>query len=336
MENKKQQLNNNEQPIKVEYTRYDAGTFSLLATVAPLVMQAIFVAIVVYRFGINYTTSQDPLIIAIGLLVPQLSYLAAWMLFNVFNPIKICSANKLSSKIAYKNILPLVAIALICVLGINGLMEVLFQLINGWGYGKAGSLSLVMNSFPTYLLGLFVMAVVPAIVEELFFRGVIVNGLKEQGIKWQIFGSAIIFMLAHGNLLQMVYPFVLGILLALILLKTKNLLACMLVHFVNNFVVVTATYITTITKSTFVPALSPLFIIVSIVFAVASMLASLMLIKKLKTKNNVVSTKTIDQIPDKQTNAEISKNGANTLLYLGIAVLVIVWVFNVILQFKGV
>ena len=85
------------------------------------------------------------------------------------------------------------------------------------------------------LLVFYVLVVVgPAVGEELLFRGVITNGLREYGKGTAVILSSLAFTLMHTNPLQTVYQFMLGILLGLVYVETKSLLPSMLLHGMNN------------------------------------------------------------------------------------------------------
>ena len=82
---------------------------------------------------------------------------------------------------------------------------------------------------------LFMMAVMPACIEELVFRGVVYGGYRKAGTKFMsVMLSALMFGLMHMNLNQALYAFVLGILLALLVEATGSLFSSMLFHFVCN------------------------------------------------------------------------------------------------------
>lgn len=82
---------------------------------------------------------------------------------------------------------------------------------------------------------LFIMAVMPATIEELVFRGIAYNGYRKVGTKFMaVMLSALMFGLMHGNLNQALYAFVLGIFLALLVEATGSLFSSMLFHFIYN------------------------------------------------------------------------------------------------------
>lgn len=77
-------------------------------------------------------------------------------------------------------------------------------------------------------------AIVPAVVEEYFFRETICKSLTIYGKKTAILASATLFALMHGNIEQILYAFVGGVLLAWIYVETKNIVIPIFVHFLNN------------------------------------------------------------------------------------------------------
>lgn len=78
-------------------------------------------------------------------------------------------------------------------------------------------------------------AIVPAIIEEFVVRGVTMQSLRKYGDKFAIIVSACFFSILHGNMLQIPYTFVGGLILGYLAIKTKSLWPPMILHFVNNF-----------------------------------------------------------------------------------------------------
>ena len=83
---------------------------------------------------------------------------------------------------------------------------------------------------------LFVVAVcvVPALVEEFLFRGVILRALMRFGTGFAIVTSALLFALMHGNVSQIIFAFPLGLLFAYLIVRTGNLWITVAIHFINN------------------------------------------------------------------------------------------------------
>ena len=85
------------------------------------------------------------------------------------------------------------------------------------------------------LLAILLIPVLPAIFEELLFRGVILRGLLQFGKVPAVLLSAFVFALAHGSYQQFIYQFIVGIMLGCLFVETKNIAVSMAGHFANNF-----------------------------------------------------------------------------------------------------
>jgi sodium transport system permease protein len=82
---------------------------------------------------------------------------------------------------------------------------------------------------------LFLLALLPAVCEELAFRGFILSGLRHLGHKWTaIVVSSIFFGAAHALLQQSISAFVLGIVLGFIAVQAGSLVPCVVFHAVHN------------------------------------------------------------------------------------------------------
>ena len=89
---------------------------------------------------------------------------------------------------------------------------------------------------------LITVAVMPAIVEEFLFRGMIYRGISNK--RTAIIVSAILFALLHMNFNQMCYAFIMGLAFALIVYITDNLTISILLHMLfNTFTVISCCFI---------------------------------------------------------------------------------------------
>lgn len=80
-----------------------------------------------------------------------------------------------------------------------------------------------------------IIALVPAICEELAFRGFILSGFRHFGHKWQaIILSALLFGVTHCVLQQSLIACVLGIVLGFLAVQTGSILPGMVFHLVHN------------------------------------------------------------------------------------------------------
>ena len=79
------------------------------------------------------------------------------------------------------------------------------------------------------------LAVVPAFVEELLFRGLILENLLPCGKTVAILGSAFLFGMMHQNVEQLLYATGAGVVFGWIYVRTRSIWPCVLAHFINNF-----------------------------------------------------------------------------------------------------
>lgn len=85
------------------------------------------------------------------------------------------------------------------------------------------------------ILMLIVMALMPAIGEEICFRGFLYGGLKNKyGVKWAVVLSAIVFGAFHMSLVKLLPTAMLGACLAYIVSVSGSIYIGMVLHFVNN------------------------------------------------------------------------------------------------------
>jgi sodium transport system permease protein len=93
---------------------------------------------------------------------------------------------------------------------------------------------------------LLLIAVTPAICEELAFRGFILSGLRHMGHKWAAIGlAAVFFGLAHGLLQQSLAACAVGVVIGYVAVKTGSLWPGVLFHMTHNGLSVLHTRLTT-------------------------------------------------------------------------------------------
>jgi hypothetical protein len=96
-----------------------------------------------------------------------------------------------------------------------------------------------LKSWPEFLIGLFIMAFLPALFEEVFFRGAMQNLF----VKWwkrpiiAIIVTSLVFSLVHSSIYLFLTRAVLGFALGLLYYKTKNIWTNIIAHFLNNAIV---------------------------------------------------------------------------------------------------
>ncbi|MBR5923585.1 MAG: CPBP family intramembrane metalloprotease [Clostridia bacterium] len=92
------------------------------------------------------------------------------------------------------------------------------------------------------LISLLATAIVPAIVEEFAFRGIVQGILLPFGEGLSVIGSAAVFGILHGNFEQIPFAFLVGLVLGFVRTKSGSLAICTAIHATNNAVAVLALY----------------------------------------------------------------------------------------------
>lgn len=88
-----------------------------------------------------------------------------------------------------------------------------------------------------FIVSILVVAVTPAICEEIAFRGALLSCFRGVKNRWVgIIIVAVIFGACHGSVWRLVPTMLLGIALGYLLFETENMIYPMLFHFINNAV----------------------------------------------------------------------------------------------------
>ena len=126
---------------------------------------------------------------------------------------------------------PLLVLLAYCILPLISLIN-LGSMILG-GENAAASLGGTVARLPLWL-SLLCVSILPGIVEEFIFRGLLYGTYRKRGAWKAVLVSALLFGLMHMNLNQFCYAFVMGIIFALLYEATGSLTAPILVHAVYN------------------------------------------------------------------------------------------------------
>lgn len=165
-------------------------------------------------------------------------------------------------------------------LSLSQLNTLFLRWLEKFGYQDAGIFLPSMDGIG-FAGVLFTVAVLPAVMEEVIFRGVLLNGLKKSFPEWAaVLLCGALFSLFHQNPAQTIYQFCCGAAFALVAIKAGSILPTVLAHFLNNAMIVV------LNKFGITDFPTPVFITMIIVSAVCLVGTSLWLIFKEKTDGN--------------------------------------------------
>jgi sodium transport system permease protein len=105
----------------------------------------------------------------------------------------------------------------------------------------AESIGSALDGAPHWLVALALMALLPAVCEELAFRGFILSGFRHVGHKWWAIAlSAVAFGLVHTFLHQKISATMMGMIIGYVAVQTESIWPCILLHTVHNSLQLTA------------------------------------------------------------------------------------------------
>ena len=100
---------------------------------------------------------------------------------------------------------------------------------------SSGMEDMAVTNVKDFLFMTLFVAIIPAILEEIAIRGVLLQPLRRFGDGFAIVVSAVIFSLLHGNMVQIPYTVIAGIYFGYVMVATGSLWPSIILHFLNNF-----------------------------------------------------------------------------------------------------
>lgn len=130
---------------------------------------------------------------------------------------------------------PLVLVALTVSFTADYLTDLLQNSFAVFGVENNVNLSVESHTLIENIVNIVAVSVIPPLVEEFLFRGVVLGKLRFFGDAFALFLSSALFAIMHGNIIQIPFAFIVGLVLAFLTIKTNSLLPAMVVHFIVNF-----------------------------------------------------------------------------------------------------
>ncbi len=179
------------------------------------------------------------------------------------------------------------------------------------------------NSMFEKVLYIIAVSLVPALAEEFAFRGVVMGTLRKYGDTFAIISSGVLFGIMHGNISQIPFAFILGLLFAFIDCKTNSIIPSIIIHFLNNFYAVIMDILQnsyTITNKTFYI----IYLVIISIFCILGIISFFILIKKDKKFFSITSNKGVTYTD----NDLLSLKDKNKTFYLSFGVMLSIILFS--------
>lgn len=119
-------------------------------------------------------------------------------------------------------------------MGANIVTSILLTILEHFNFPIPEMPDMMERTPISLVLNLIIIAVLPAILEEAVFRGSVLRVLRPFGDWFAVLVSSVLFGLMHGNVRQIPFAIIVGLVLGWLYVSTNSLRLPMAVHFANN------------------------------------------------------------------------------------------------------
>ncbi len=126
--------------------------------------------------------------------------------------------------------------------GLSGLNGYFISFLEIFGYKPSTVVLPPLTPLNALYVG-FAVCLLPAVSEEIAFRGIMVNSLGGACKLWVSLLLGALFSLYHLNPAQTLYQFAVGFIFTLLAVTSQSVLPAMALHFINNALIVVLYYV---------------------------------------------------------------------------------------------
>lgn len=169
-------------------------------------------------------------------------FIVYFFVFSKIRKVRFREAWSDGQKISLLPVSIAIVLAIIAIFLFTPFMNLLDYFWSRFGYIADNTIPLqdkMSKSGAFFVFGLVIYALLPAIGEELVFRGIILKGINSKYSGFvAIFFSTLLFVLMHGSLQQTAYQLLLGIMLGYLASVGGSILYSIILHFLSNALVI--------------------------------------------------------------------------------------------------
>lgn len=261
-----------------------------------------YVLSLIYEFSFRFSSGMSGAAAWCQYLINPVAFIGSMLVYAKRKNVDVVYATKLNKKIGLKQIGILSLLSVCCIMAFLPVSNIFLDILSRLGFDMSLNIVDTTASVGAYFLGLLLLAVLPAFAEEFLMRGVVLNAAsRKRDYSYAILITAGMFSLMHGNPIQTVHQFLLGAVLAYVVLVSKSLWAGIFLHFFNNFLSLTLEYpYEAIMKNTSLGSMHVGYRY--LIWIVAILLGGTLVVYLLKKFTKVSAPKRIEILPD---NAEV-------------------------------
>ena len=318
--------------------------YVILSIVIASLFSIILFSVISYMFKNTYTSSEFdklPGVIYAKTLVMPVTFFLLYFIYSKKNNINMITATKFKPIKNPQIIVSSVLLSFVSVFAIGSFIGLFNWGLYEIGYRPTTSFEFEMDTPSKLIAGIFSMAILPAVAEELIFRGIILQGLMKKYSKFaSIIMSAIFFMLMHGALSQTLYQFYLGIILAVVVAYGGSIYYGMILHFLNNLIVLVVNFAggLSILEPYNMDTSLALKIIIPIILLVVGLILTFLFIRVIKSNQSknpvIITSENVVEISSQQGNVGLRYFAKNlnsfekVFFNSGMIVSIAVWLMN--------
>lgn len=178
-------------------------------------------------------------------------------------------------------LVPLCLMALSIAMVSNFFSQAVMGIFDMFGVDASSDVDFSYNGVYDILIFYISVAIVPALVEEFAFRGIVLGVLRKHSDSLAILVSSVMFGLMHGNFMQIPFAVVVGLILGYITVKTNSMLPGIIVHFLNNAISVTFSLLSE-NKNISTELINLIYVLIMLVVMISGIISFYVLVKKHK------------------------------------------------------
>jgi len=241
MKNDKQSFNRH------SYNVMDANKSFFYVIVANIISPIVFLMIAYLIFAFEKVGVSGGVTTFIhnlfAVIIIPLLFLTIIILMHNKNKINAVDALNIKGNYNVWNFVIIVLLLAITIVCFFPLVNMIYALLSNAGLNVSGQVAFQMDNWWTYLIAIVPYCLLPAVAEEIIFRGMMLKGtLSKAKPVVAITISALAFFLMHGSIIQSIYQILLGFLLSIIGYYMSNIIYPIIFHFLNNWVVISLAY----------------------------------------------------------------------------------------------
>lgn len=210
----------------------DSGVSYFFYLIVSLLLSSV-VSAICRNYNFNQYTNEYYSIVLLA--VNQMAMLIAFFGYTAMAKINFASAMNLKKAPSIKQTCTLFFVALSAIVAFLPIAYLFMYLLGLGGFKSTGNIY-IPQTVGGFFAGLAFAVIMPAVLEEFIYRGLLMGGLKQKSYAFAVMMTSLIFCLSHGSAEQTVHQLLASIVICLVVLYGGSVWFGVIVHFFNNLI----------------------------------------------------------------------------------------------------